>query len=99
MKKKQREVSWASIDSALWEMREKCRLMEHEGYKDAHHVYLAVERYIATSRASAEWCRVFINLDKSQVESLIKRSLNGKDTSMDGMMLTINKHLKFERVA
>ena len=99
MKKKPIEVSWTSIDTALWEMLEKCRLMQQEGYKDAHHVYLAVERYIATSRASAEWCRAFINLDKGQVESLIKRALNGKDTSMDGMMLTINKHIKIGQVA
>lgn len=99
MKKKQREVSWTSIDTALWEMLEKCRLMQQEGYKDAHHVYLAVKHYIATARASAGWCRVFINLDKRQVEGLIKCALNGKDTSMDGMMLTINKYLKFERVA
>ena len=73
--------------------------MQQDGYNDAHHVYLAVERYIATSRASAEWCRVFINLDKRQVGSLIKRALNSKDTSMDGMMLTINKCLKFEQAA
>ena len=99
MKKKPIEVSWTSIDTALWEMREKCRLMQQEGRKDALHVYLAVERYIATSRASAEWCRVFINLNENQVESLIKRALNSKDTSMDGMMLTINKYLKFEQAA
>ena len=99
MKKKPIDVSWTSIDTALWEMREKCRLMQQAGYKDAHHVYLAVERYIATSRASAEWCRVFINLDKSRVESLIKRALNSKDTSMDGMMATINRCLKVEQVA
>ena len=99
MKKKTIEVSWTTIDTALWEMREKCRVMQQAGYKDAHHVRLAVERYIATSRASAEWCRVFINLDKRQVESLIKRALNSKDTSMDGMMLTINKCLKFEQAA
>ena len=99
MKKKPIEVSWTAIDTALWEMREKCRLMQQDGYKDAHHVYLAVERYIATSRASAEWCRVFINLDKSQVESLIKRALNGKNTSMDGMMLAINKSLKLGQAA
>ena len=99
MKKKLREVSWTSIDSALWDMQAKCRLMEQDGIKDAHHVFLAVKRYIATARASAGWCRVFINLDKRQVESLIKCALNGKDTSMDGMMLTINKHLKFEQVA
>ena len=99
MKKKPIEVSWTSIDTALWEMREKCRLMQQEGCKDALHVYLAVERYIATSRASAEWCRVFINLNENQVESLINRALNSKDTSMDGMMLTINKYLKFEQAA
>ena len=99
MKKRPIEVSWTSIDTALWEMREKCRLMQQDGYKDAHHVCLAVERYIATSRASAEWCRAFINLNKSQVESLIKRAINGKDTSMDGMMTTINRFLKVEQVA
>ena len=99
MKKKPIEVSWTSIDTALWEMREKCRLMQQDGYNDALYVYFAVERYIATSRACAEWCRVFINLDKRQVESLIKRALNSKDTSMDGMMLTINKCLKFGQAA
>ena len=99
MKKRTIDVSWTSIDTALWEMREKCRLMQQDGYKNAHHVYLAVERYIATSRASAEWCKVFINLDKKHVESLIKRALNGKDTSMDGMILTINKYLKYEPAA
>ena len=99
MKKRLIEVSWTSIDTALWEMREKCRLMQQEGYKDAHHVYLAVERYIATSRASAGLCRVFINLNENQIESLIKRALSSKGTSMDGIMLSINKYLKFERVA
>ena len=96
MKKKLIEVSFTTIDTALWEMKETCRRMQQEGYRDAHHVCLAVERYIATSRASAAWCRTFVNLNKNQVEGLIKRALNGKDTSMDGMMTTINRFLKYE---
>lgn len=99
MKKKLREVSWTSIDTALWEMREKCRLMQQEGFKDAYDVFYAVQRYVNTARASTEWIRVFINLDKGQVERLIKWALNGKDTSMDGMIATINKHIKVEQVA
>ena len=93
----EKQVSSTEIDYALWNFRKLCVQKESENSSNhAVNVYHAISWYVGTARASTEWVRLFINLPNSRLETLIKRALGAKDTSIEGMIKVINRYLKFD---
>lgn len=89
-------VSATSIDNALWSMSDMCKAMESSGVRNARNVYSAVQWYVGTSRASVDWVRRFINLDREAMMQLIMKAAQARDGSMSGIVKSINRAIKYK---
>ena len=75
------------IDDKLWELQKACnRYKETDPLADW--VLFAVNRHISTGRATRQFEIDFVNYPTDNLESLIKKCLNG-DRSNDGIIKTV----------
>jgi len=81
-----------TVDGKLWElyMIAESRKHEKEGYLYMWGFY-AVQRYINTARASAQWLRLFCDADTEKLSAVMAKH-GGTD---DGCIKAVNKFLHF----
>lgn len=84
-------MSSTQIETILWSLKLTAESLEREGVKYATWAYSAINYYVSTARASTAWIKA---LSKADNAKLIRRMMNGRDRSDQGMIQTATKYLK-----
>lgn len=85
-------MNWLKPEDQLWNLKEVCHEYKNKNQL-ADWVLFAIERHLYTGRASVEFEKDFISLDKNQLLELIEFCLK-RNKSDDGIIKSANRLFK-----